>query len=255
MDHPSLTFRFQQNRAQVIGLAAAAPPLACGGLALLRQTLTAETSVLLLVLVIVGSAATGIRAAGVAAALSSGVWFDFFLTQPYYRFTITDPEDIEATVLLVLIGLAVSEVALWGRREQARASRRAGYLDGVLSTAEIVAASHEEPNLLLGRVSAQVEHLLDIEECRFVVGPVDDPRVAVMDHNGVLTRQGDRIQVERDGLPTDGPSALLILHRGRLIGHFLLTSAARIARPSLEQRKVAVVLATQVAPVVANAVE
>ena len=38
------------------------------------------------------------------------------LTEPYARFTITDPNDIEATVLLVLVGLAVTEIALWGRR-------------------------------------------------------------------------------------------------------------------------------------------
>ena len=36
--------------------------------------------------------------AGVVAALSGGVWFDFFLTQPYERFSITRRTDIETTV-------------------------------------------------------------------------------------------------------------------------------------------------------------
>jgi len=60
------------------------------------------------------------------AALSSGVWFDFFLTEPCLWFTISDRDDIEVTVLLVLIGAAVTEVALWGHRARGRAGRRAG---------------------------------------------------------------------------------------------------------------------------------
>ena len=38
---------------------------------------------------VVAVAAAGHRAAGVLAAVSAAVWFDFFLTVPYERFTIT----------------------------------------------------------------------------------------------------------------------------------------------------------------------
>ena len=54
--------------------------------------------------------------------------------RPFGRFTITDLNDIDLTVLLVLVGVAVTEIALWGRRQEARASRLADYLDGVLGT-------------------------------------------------------------------------------------------------------------------------
>src|SRR5438067_908879 len=50
------------------------------------------------------------------------------LTVPYNRFTIANRDDIENTVLLVVIGAAVTEIAMWGRRQQARASRQSGYL-------------------------------------------------------------------------------------------------------------------------------
>jgi K+-sensing histidine kinase KdpD len=86
------------------------------------------------------AAATGIRTAGIVAALSGAVWFDYFLTAPFTTFAITDRADVETAVLLVLVGLAVTEVALWGRRQQARASREQGYLDGVVSTAASVGA-------------------------------------------------------------------------------------------------------------------
>jgi K+-sensing histidine kinase KdpD len=100
---------------------------------------------LVLVLLVVAAAATGVRTAGVAAALSSALWFDFFLTQPYQHFTITAQADVETAALLVLVGIAVTEVALWGRRQQALASRKDGYLNGVMRTASLVAAGHPEP--------------------------------------------------------------------------------------------------------------
>ncbi len=98
-------------------------------LSTVRDTVTAATAILVLVLLVVAAAASGDRLAGLLAALGGGAWFDFFLTEPYHRFSIADPEDIEATLLLVLIGAAVTETTLWGHRQQGRAARRSGYLD------------------------------------------------------------------------------------------------------------------------------
>ena len=49
----------------------------------------------------------------------SGVFFDLFLTQPYGTLAVTNPDDVEALVLLLAVGVAVTELALWGRRQQA----------------------------------------------------------------------------------------------------------------------------------------
>lgn len=240
----------QEHRSVLIGSAVVLPLVVCAALSPFRTSVTTATDVLVLVLVVVAFAATGDRVAGMVAALSGGAWFDFFLTQPYGRFTITDSEDVEATVLLVLIGLAVTEVALWGRRQQAGASRRAGYLDGALRTAEIVAAQQESPAKVIGLVAAEMVDVLGISRCRFVAGPVHDSRLAILDHEGGVTRGGRPVKVDRDGLPTDEETALLVLREGQVVGHFVLTSAADVARPSLEQRRVAVLLADQVAAVV-----
>lgn len=40
-----------------------------------------------------------------------------------------------------------------------------------------------------------------------------------------------------------------MIHEGETLGHFVLTSASDVARPSLEQRRVAVLMADQVASV------
>ena len=118
------------HRSLVIGAAAVAPLVACAVLALFRDSVANTNAALGLVLLIVAAAATGIRAAGIVAALSSAAWFDFFLTEPYNSFKITDRADFETAVLLVLVGVAVSEVALWGYRQQARVSQEQGYLAG-----------------------------------------------------------------------------------------------------------------------------
>ena len=93
------------------------------------------------------------RLAGILAAVSAASWFDFFLTQPYERFAITRRADIETTVLLLVIGVAVTEIAVWGRREHAAASRRAGYLDGINAAAQ-AAASGSSPAALIDQVGA-----------------------------------------------------------------------------------------------------
>lgn len=73
----------------------------------------------------------------------------------------------------MLVGIAVTEVALWGRRQQARASQQQGYLDGVLSTAGTVGAGCTSTGSLVDHVCAQIVDVLKIDGCRF--DPGDGP--------------------------------------------------------------------------------
>ena len=223
------------------------PFAACAVLATIRATITAATAVLVLVLVVVAAAATGDRVAGVLAALSSGAWFDFFLTEPYQRFTIADRDDVEAAVLLVVISLAVTEVALWGYRQQAQAARRSGYLDGVLGAARAVAEGDVPGRAVVDVVARHIAEVLGADACRFVDGPVHDTRIAVLDHDGVLTRDGHAIDVDRVGLPSNEYVAVPVRRGSQVVGHFLVTATSRLTYPSREQRRVAVLLADQVA--------
>lgn len=243
----------ERHRLALIVAAAVAPLLCCAALAAFRESVTAANGALVLVLIVVAAAATGDRVAGIVAALSAGAWFEFFLTKPYGRFTITDRNDIELTVLLMLVGLAVNEIALWGRRQEARASRRAGYLDGVLGTSKIIAVRETSPQTLINHVAEQIVLVLDIDDCTFVPGSGPGPQEVSLDHDGYLNRRGYRVNVERDGLPTDEQIGLVVQQGGNVHGRFVLTAATRVVRPSVEQLRVAVLLADQVGAALTHA--
>ncbi len=232
-----------RHRAAVIAGAVLIPLVACAAVVPFRDSVANTNAALGLVLVVVAAGATGYRPAGLVAALSSAAWFDFFLTEPYHRLAITDRADIETTVLLVLVGAAVSEIALWGRRQQASASRQEGYLNGVVSTAGIVAAGNSTPAVLVEHVARQVTDVLGIDDCRFYDGV--KAGLPLLYRDGTVSRAGRSIDVGRYGLPTDIEIKLLIQHDGDVYGLFLLTASTRIVRPSLDQRRVAVALADQ----------
>jgi K+-sensing histidine kinase KdpD len=108
---------FRRHRIPVLLGSVLAPLIACALLALVRDVIDNTNAALILVLLVVAAASTGLRLAGLLAAASSAAWFDFFLTAPRGRFTISDRADIETTVLLILVGVAVTEICLWGRRQ------------------------------------------------------------------------------------------------------------------------------------------
>ena len=102
------------TRDRLSVLAALAVPLALAAIMVpFRASVPNTDAALALVLVVVAVAANGYRLAGLLAAVSAAVWFDFFLTRPYERFAITSRDDLETTILLLVIGVAVTELAVW----------------------------------------------------------------------------------------------------------------------------------------------
>lgn len=229
----------------VLAIAVGLPLIWCAIAAQFRGDITAATDALVLVLLVVGAATSADRLTGIAAAVSGGVWFDFFLAPPFHRFTIDDANDVEVAVLLVLVGLAVTEIVLWGRRQQASASTRAGYLDGILATSKIVAGGLSSTELEES-VAAHLTELLDADAVRFVSGGAIPANRPVLGPDGEVTLHGNPLNVDQDGMPTLDETALPAQHHGITHGQFLITTATEVAKPSLEQRQVAVLLANQV---------
>jgi K+-sensing histidine kinase KdpD len=205
---------------------------------------------LALLLVVVAVAANGYRLAGYLAALSAAAWFDFFLTRPYEQFAITRRADIETTVLLLVIGVAVTEIAVWGRRQHTDASRRAGYLDGMSAAAQAVAAG-ESPGALIDQVSGRLTELMSLRTCKFEYGKAGLGRPARLRSDGQVVTEHRTWDVPVEGLPSDTDIELLVENGGVLQGRFLMR-AKPDARPTLEQRLVAIAFTEQVGAALAS---
>ncbi len=235
----------------LLAIAVLAPLAVCGLLVPLRGVVVTTNAALVLVLVVVAVASTGQRLAGVVAALSSAVWFDLLLTVPYGQFAITNPDDVETAVLLTVAGLAVTEIALWGRRQQSRSSSREGYLAGVVAAARIVASGESSVPELVERVGRQIKDVLDLDAWRFDTHPAHDG--ARLERDGRVSWNGHTVDVKRDGLPTMDEITLIVESGGARYGRYVLTASTTVRRPDLEQRLVVVTLAEQVGAALAGA--
>lgn len=226
-------------------VAVVAPFVVAWALAPFRGDIAGTNEALVLVLVVVGVAASGQRLAGVLAAVSSTVWFDFFLTAPYHRLAIDDRNNIETALLLVVVGLAVNEIALWGRRQQGLSSRRQGYLDGVVAAARLAVSGESRPTEVVDGVGRQVAALMGVDGWRYEAGPGSGHRPTMLP-DGRVVHHGKDLDVDGSGLPTMDYVELPVTAHGKVLGRYLLSSASRVVRPDLEQRRVAVTLADQV---------
>ena len=233
------------HRDRVACVAALLAPLAISALFVpFRGSVSSTDAALVLVLVIVAVAANGLVLAGILASVSAAVWYDFFLTRPYESLSITRRGDIETTVLLLVIGVAVSELAVWARQQASLATRQAGYLSG-LHDAAAAAAAGESVSNLIRNVSEQITQLLELERCRF------QPRVAGLGQPARLLADGRVVagaadwDVQAHGLPTTQEIELLVESGGLLQGRFLLRAGPG-SHPTLSQRLVAVAFADQV---------
>jgi len=220
-----------------IGVAAALAPF--------RASFASTASALILVAVVVGVAANGSRGAGFVAAISASFWFDFFLTKPFERFSMTQRPDIETAVSLLVVGIAVTELAARGRRHRVVANEESDYVAAIYGLSELVAAGAPAEQVLT-QASDELVELLHLRSCRYDP-PLSSSRVAQIEHDGSVYLGAVRWSAEHMGLP--GKELELLVHaRGQVVGGFVLVPTP--AWPvSKERRLVAVAIADQVGSV------
>jgi len=85
--------------------------------------------------------------AGVAA-------FDFFFTEPYYSFAMTNPSDIWAAALLLIVATIVSSVAAEARRRALQANEAAERADALRALAHAVIESRPQREILQAAATA-----------------------------------------------------------------------------------------------------
>jgi K+-sensing histidine kinase KdpD len=231
------------NRDSVVVFAGLTLPCGISGLlAPFRSTFPNTDAALVLVVAVVAVAANGHRPAGWVAAASSAIWFDFFLTRPYERFVITRHTDVETTVLLLLVGVAVTEIAARSRKHKGTAVEEANFVARIHSAAAAVATG-ESATFVVMQVAAQLIDLLFLRDCRFDPAG-SDKHGARMTQDGDVFLAGMRWGVEQMGLP-GGEVELAIEYQGRFFGRYVMVPTP--GKPvSRERRVVASALVDQV---------
>jgi Domain of unknown function (DUF4118) len=223
-------------------VAAVLLPLAVAAAALPLRSSWSNTDVaLVLVVAVVAVAAIGNRLASALAAVSAAAWFDFFYTMPYDRFTIAQAADIRTAVLLLVVGLAVSQLAARARQLRVIAITDERYLAEIHDTAELTQTARS-PDTVIDHVREQLIGLLDLAGCRFEYGTLlgHPPR---LEPDGTVVAGFHRYNVEESGLPGEEIELRTFGH-GQYYGRFMLRPKPE-SKPSRQARLVAVTLADQ----------
>ncbi|MGW3044309.1 DUF4118 domain-containing protein [Kitasatospora sp. NPDC001159] len=224
-----------------LSLAVVVVPLALSAVLLPARGHLANTNVaLLLVVAVVAVAAVGHRLSGAVAALSAAAWFDFFFTRPYERFSISNSSDITTAVLLLAVGLAVSQLAARARRFEVIAVTDAGHLARIHDAA-VLARSKPAP-AVVDHVRAELVDFLGLRACRFEYGSLigHPPR---LEHDGSIVVGRRPWPTEELGMPAEDVE-LRVFANGKYVGRFMLTPAPGSV-PDRQSLLVAVTLADQ----------
>jgi len=228
----------------VAALGVGAAIAVAGLLVSIRDWLGASNVALVLVIVIVAAATFGGRLAGVLTAIAAALAFDYFHTEPYYDLRIEDRENIITAVLLVIVGVAVGELALRRAASQRETQMHAKGASRLEEVAAVVAAGAN-----LDEVWPVVRHALvdqlELTDCRFEpYAPAS--ALTTIERDGQLSSHHlDWVPGGGFALPQEGV-AVPVVHQGRLLGRLVLVpqKGHGTTKP---QRRVAVALADQLA--------
>jgi hypothetical protein len=144
-------------------------------------------------------------------------------------------------VLLLVVGLIVSQLAARARRLKVVTVTDAEYLARIHGTADL-AQSATSADAVVGHVREQLTELLGLRGCRFEYGTLlgRPPR---LEQDGTVVVGRRRWDVDSGGWP-DGEIELRAYGNGRYLGRYMLTPGPGPV-PSLQARLVAVTLADQ----------
>jgi K+-sensing histidine kinase KdpD len=198
-----------------------------------KATIGLENVVICYLLVVVAAAAIGGRAAGVVAALSAALAYDYFLTSPYHTLAVDSPAQVITVVLLVTTGVVVSIGGRVRRRSAARAETHADairLLHQITQTAaaggpvDRVAADGLQRLLGARRVSvlrrgpSGFSVALDLGETR---EPIDLEALTHLDREGRIPPGHHRVLDGTMVLPLGGVALDLVAHR-RPVGYLVV---------------------------------
>jgi K+-sensing histidine kinase KdpD len=198
-----------------------------------RATIGLENVVILYLLVVVAAAGIGGRAAGMVAALSAALSYDYFLTTPYHTLVIDTLAQVVTVALLVTTGIVVSIGGRVRRRSVAVAEAHAEVIRLLHRVTETAAGGGA-----IDRVAAEGLHrLLDAHRVTILrrspdgfavtvdVGetqaPIDLEALTHLDREGRIPLGHYRVLDGTMVLPREGV-ALDLVARQRPVGYLVI---------------------------------
>lgn len=190
-----------------------------------RATIGLENVVICYLLVVVVAAGIGGRAAGVVAAVSAALAYDFFLTTPYHTLVIDSLAQVITVALLITTGVVVSIGGRVRRRSAAAAQAHADAIRLLHRVSETAAAggpvdrvAAEGLQRLLGarRVSilrrspAGFAVTVDVGETRW---PLELEALTHLDREGRIPPGHHRVLDGTMVLPLEGVALDLVAHQ------------------------------------------
>jgi K+-sensing histidine kinase KdpD len=210
-----------ERRGFIYVLGGALVPIAVSGaLTPFRNRFDNANIALLLVVAIVAVATTGRRSAAAAAALSAAASFDLFFTHPFVSLRISSSNDLETELFLLLVGLAVGELAARGRRYQVTARSRGRELERFQGLAGQVALD-PTADFVVMTVAVQLAEQLHLADCRFEIDYKDERAVPRIDRDGGISWGVNPWNTHEFGLPPWGVE-LPVWGQGRQLARFML---------------------------------
>ena len=232
-----------------IAIGGAAPIAVAAALVSLRDHMLNANIALVLVLVVVLAAVGGGRSAGAVAAVSAALSFNFFHTVPYLTLEIDSADDVETTLLLLAVGLAVGQLATFRRHPVRGGESVADEIRRIHRVATVAEPGRHTSTDTIIVAQTELRELLSLHSCQFEAFPFSNP-LPRLERSGVISVMEYHGPDSGFSLPADG-AELAVLGRGNVLGRFVLVPEPNTT-VTLEQRVVAVAIADQVGAVLAD---
>lgn len=216
----------RRGRRLAYGLAVLAPVLTSVGLWTLRTRIDRSTAVLTLVIPVVLVALIGGRGPAALAAVVAPAAFDVLLVEPYHQLRIHAVEDVEAAVILLVVGLVVGQLVASERQHRVRAGSRGDALAALLAMAG-AAAGPATGDDLAEHALAALRTVMDLRECHWSPGyhGAAYPRLlrdgGIADGNSRIAATGplpaSGVELPVDAGPHEFGRIILIPHRNATV--------------------------------------
>lgn len=236
---PPLALRLRQLVELV---AAIVVPVAVGaGLVPFRSDISLATAALGMAVAVSLVAALSTRFAGVVAAASAALSFDFFFTKPYGSLSISSAQEIETAILMLVCGLIVGQLSARNRTNKELVVQTSDDFARIQAIAELM-ASGASAFEVIAAVGEELTGLLSLRSCQFDRTLPDGPSPTI-ERNGDVSWGRFWWGFRTLGLP--GKEVTLVVeHQRRRLGRYVLVAVPG-SPVTREQLVAAVTLADQ----------